>query len=72
MSFWKISKIYPGRPMGGDRAQMYFFSSNLQRSLWRKKKGICRPPQTGDRAMSPVGGRQGPLLQLAAAIPFVI
>ena len=20
--FWKISKIYPGRPMGGDRAQM--------------------------------------------------
>ena len=47
-----------------------FFSSNLQRSPWRKKKGPVAPP-TGDRGLSPtpratgscrpLGGRQAPL-----------
>ena len=46
-----------------------FFSSNLQRSPWRKKKrGACRPPNgrqapvahpRGDRPLSPVGGATG-------------
>ena len=47
-----------------------FFSSNLQRSPWRKKKGACRPPNgrqgpvahpSGDRVLSPVGGDRPPL-----------
>ena len=47
-----------------------FFSSNLQRSPWRKKRGLS-PPPTGDRDLSPtpgatgacrpLRGRQGPL-----------
>ena len=35
-----------------------FFSSNLQRSPWRKKGGACRPP-TGDRGLSPTPGATG-------------
>ena len=42
--------------MGGDRAQMYFFSSNLQRSPWREKKGGPVAPSTGDRPLSPTPG----------------
>jgi len=47
-----------------------FFSSNLQRSPWRKKKGACRPPDGrqgpvahpwGDRGLSPVEGATGAL-----------
>ena len=39
---------------------MYFFSSNLQRSPWRKKKRGPVAPLTGDRGLSPVGGATGP------------
>ena len=58
-----------------------FFSSNLQRSLWRKKGGACRPPNgrqrpvahpRGDRALSPVEGATGAPPPPYAAIPFVI
>ena len=48
-----------------------FFSSNLQRSPWKKKGGPVAPPPTGDRGLSPtpratgpcrpLGGRQAPL-----------
>ena len=54
--------------MGATGLKCNFFSSNLQRSLWRKKKGACRPPNgrqapvahpRGDRTLSPVGGATG-------------
>ena len=45
----KISKIYPGRPMGATWLKCNFFSSNLQRSLWRKKERGPVAPPTGDR-----------------------
>jgi len=62
--FWKISKIYPGRPMGGDRAQMYFFFffKFATKSLEQKKRGGLSPPQRatgpcrhprGDRPVGP-------------------
>ena len=62
-----MSKIYPGRPMAGRQgSNVIFFSSNLQRSPWRKKK---RGP------VAPPNGRQGPYFNHwppFAAIPFVI
>ena len=69
--FWKISKIYPGRPMGGDKAQMYFFFFKFAtKSLEKKKKRGPVAPPTGDRPLShlgwatgacrPLGGRQAP------------
>ena len=47
-------KNIPRSPYGGRQgSNVIFFSSNLQRSPWRKKKrGACRP----------LGGRQGPVL----------
>ena len=43
---------------------MYFFSSNLQRSPWRKKKrGACRPPNGRQAPVARWGGRQGPVFQ---------
>ena len=66
----KISKIYPGRPMRGRQgSNVIFFSSNLQRSPWSKKKGVFRPPngrQTpvahprGDHPVGPPGGPVAP------------
>ena len=38
----------------------YFFSSNLQRSPWRKKKGGPVAHPSGDRGLSPVGGGDSP------------
>ena len=58
-----------------------FFSSNLQRSPWRKKKGAYRPPDGrqgpvahpwGDRGLSPIEGATGAPPPPYAAIPFVI
>ena len=66
----KISKIYPGRPMGATGLKCNFFS-NLQRSPWSKKKGGLSPPQratggpvalpSGDRWAQPTGAAGGPV-----------
>ena len=71
MSVLKYFKNIPRTP--SHRAtgpKCNFFSSNLQRSPWKKKKwGACRPPNgrqgpvahpSGDRGLSPVGGATGP------------
>ena len=62
----KISKIYPGRPMGATGLKCNFFFKFATKSLEEKKKGgACRPPNgrqgpvargVGDRPLSPVGG----------------
>ena len=57
MSVLENFKNIPRSPYGGDRAQMYFFSSNLQRSPWRKKK---RGP------VAPPNGRQAPVARWGA------
>ena len=70
MSVFKYFKNIPRSP--SHRAtgpKCNFFSSNLQRSPWRKKKkGACRLPNgrqapvahpRGDRPLSPVGGATG-------------
>ena len=45
-----------------------FFSSNLQRNPWRKKKrGPVAHPK-GDRVLSPVGGATGTSMSFAPAI----
>src|SRR6185312_6527302 len=57
--------------MGGRQgSNVFFFSSNLQRSPWRRKKrGACRPPNgrqapvahpRGDRPVGPPGGPVAP------------
>ena len=72
MSVFKYFKNIPRSP--SHRAtgpKCNFFSSNLQRSPWRKKRGTCRPPNgrqgpvahpSGDRVLSPVGGATAPPL----------
>ena len=58
MSVLKYFKTIPGRPMGATCPKCNFFSSNLQRSPWRKKGGPVAHP-SGDRPLSPVGGATG-------------
>ena len=71
MSVFKYFKNIPRSP--SHRAtgpKCNFFSSNLQRSPWRKKRGGPVAPPTGDRGLSPtpratglyrpLGGRQAP------------
>ena len=87
MSVLKYFKNTPGRPHRATGLKCNFFSSNSQRSPWRKKRGGLSPPPTGDRGLSPtpgatgacrpLGGRQGPLPFYKpwppyAAIPFII
>ena len=73
MSVLKNSKNIPRSPYGrATGLKCNFFSSNLQRSPWRKKKrGACRPP-TGDRPLSPTPGATGPCRPLGGrqAPPF--
>ena len=53
-----------GRPPIGRQAQsVIFFFKFATKSLKKKKEGACRPP-TGDRPLSPIGGRQTPLFFL--------
>ena len=68
MSVLNYFKNIPDRPPIGRQAlSVIFFFKFATRSL--EKKGACRPPPTGDRALSPtpglycrpLGGRQGPL-----------
>ena len=76
MSVLKNFKNIPRSPYEGRQgSNVTFSSSNLQRSLWRKKKrGPVAPPNgrqdpvahpRGDRALSPVGGRQDPYFPLS-------
>ena len=64
----KFQKYTPVALWGATGFKCNFFSSNLQRSPWRKK-GACRPPNgrqdpvappTGDRTLSPTPGATGP------------
>ena len=82
MSVLKYFKNIPRSP--SHRAtgpKCNFFSPNLQRSPWRKKRGACRPSNGrqgpvahpwGDRGLSPVEGATGAPPPPYAAIPFVI
>ena len=63
MKYFKNIPWSPSHRATGPKCN--FFSSNLQRSPWRKKRGACRPPNgrqgpvahpSGDRVLSPVGG----------------
>ena len=80
MSVLENFKNIPGRPTAATGLKCNFFSLNLQRSPWRKKKrGPVAPPK-GDRPLSsPVGGGgdrvPSPYFKPwppFAAIPFVI
>ena len=57
VGFGKFQKYTPVALWGGRQgSNVIFFSSNLQRSPWRKKKrGACRPPQ-GRQASGPARG----------------
>ena len=60
MSVLKYFKNTPRSPPIGRQALSVFFSSNLQRGPWPKKKGPVAPP-TGDRGLSPTLGVTGSL-----------
>ena len=54
MSVLENFKNIPRSPYGGATGlKCNFFSSNLQRSPWRKKKRGPVAPPTGDRPLSP-------------------
>ena len=57
MSVLENFKNIPRSPYWGRQgSNVIFFSSNLQRSLWRKKKRGPVAPPTGDRPLSPTPG----------------
>ena len=60
VGFGKFQKYTPVALWGATGLKCNFFSSNLQRSPWRKKRGPVAYPR-GDRALSPVGGATGSL-----------
>ena len=61
MSVLKYFKNIPRSPSHRTTApKCNFFSSNLQRSPWRKKKALS-PPQRATGACRPPLGRQGPV-----------
>ena len=77
MSFWKISKIYPGRPMGATGLKCnFFFFKFATKSLEKKKEWACRPPgATGPCRPLGGAGATGSCFKPwppFAAIPFVI
>ena len=62
MSVLKNFKNIPRSPYGGRRgSNVNFFSSNLQRSPWRKKRGGLSPPQRATGPCRPPQGRQTPV-----------
>ena len=64
MSVLENFKNIPRSPYGGATGlKCNFFSSNLQRSPWRKKKrGACRPPpKRATGPCRPPQGRQAPV-----------
>ena len=69
MSVFKYFKNIPRSP--SHRAtgpKCNFFSSNLQRSPWRKKKALS-PPQRATGACRPPLGRQGPVARWGGDSP---
>ena len=40
---------------------IFFFFKFATKSLEKKKEGACRPPPTGHKTLSPVGGATGAL-----------
>ena len=59
MSVLQNFKNIPWSPYGGRQgSNVIFFLQICNKVSGEKKKGSVAPPQTGDRAMSPVGGRQ--------------
>ena len=61
MSVLENFKNIPRSPYGGRQgSNVIFFSSNLQRSPWRKKRG-GRPPQRATGPCRPPQGRQAPV-----------
>ena len=60
MSVLENFKNIPRSPYeGATGLKCNFFSSNLQRSPWRKKKRGPIAPPTGDRPLSPTPGATG-------------
>ena len=61
MSVLKYFKNIPRSPIGRQALSVIFFLQ-IRNEVPGKKKEACRPPPpTGDRGLSPIGGRQGPL-----------
>ena len=66
--FWKISKLPPGRPMGGRQAlDVIFFFKFATRSIDEKnERGGPVAPPTGDRVPPPISpGRHSPAFSLS-------
>ena len=56
--FWKISKIYPGRPMGGRQgSNVIFFLQICKEVPGEKKEGGLSPPQRATGPCRPSQGR---------------
>src|SRR6185503_4671911 len=60
VGFGKFQKYTPVALWGATGLKCNFFSSNLQRSPWRKKRGGPVAPTTGDRPVGPPGGPGAP------------
>ena len=81
MSVLKYFKNTPGRPHRSTGPKCNFFSSNLQRGLW-KKRGWSPPqratggpvaPPSGDQWAQPTGAAGGPVVPPAGdrGIPLI-
>ena len=78
--FEKFQKYTPVALWGATWLKYNFFFFKFATKSLEKKKGACRPPPQrrqdpvahprGDRALSPVGGRQGPLLKPWPSFPL--
>ena len=55
--FWKISKIYPGRPMGTTGLKCNFFLQICNEVPGEKKEGGLSPPQRATGPCRPPQGR---------------
>ena len=65
MSVLENFKNIPRSPYGGRQgSNVIFFSLNLQRSPWRKKRGDLSPTPRATGPCRPLGGRQGPFFFL--------
>ena len=71
MSVLENFKNIPRSPYGGETGLKYNFFLQICNEVpgEKKKRGACRPPPTGDRPLSPVGGRQGPQCKLEQLLP---
>ena len=58
VGFGKFQKYTPVALWGATGLKCNFFSSNLQRSPWRKKRGGLSPPQRATGPCRPPQGRQ--------------